>query len=122
MPDEKDAKHVRPFAEWLQAQRGGALHLELGEKLHELTEAVQLHGKGGTLTLTVKLKPATKGRADGMLVVSDDVAVKKPVGDRPEALFFIDRTGNLTRHDPNQQELPLRAVDATDNKAEEVAG
>jgi hypothetical protein len=102
-------RHTRPFAEWLHEQRQGLLAVELGEALNELVEAVQLHGKAGALTLVIAIKPAGKG--GHTVVVSDDVKVKLPAGERGDSIFFVDGEMNLSRHDPHQQTLPLREVD-----------
>lgn len=103
-------KQVRPFADFLVEQRSGRTHTELGEALNELVEAVADTGKSGTLTLTLKVKPA--GKAEGMVTIVDDVIVKPPKGERGEAIYFIDANHNLTRHNPAQQTLPLREVPA----------
>jgi len=105
---------VKPFAQFLQEQRNGNLHSELSEKLQELVAAVIEHDKGGTLTLTVSVKPAGNGIN---LVVSDDVKCKAPEADRPVALFYADSAGNLSRRDPRQPELPLREINDTSRKA-----
>lgn len=119
-PDDDDAgPHVRPFAEFLQQQRRGVLHGELSDALHGLLSAVKDTGKAGKLQLTISVKPAAKGNAEQVLI-SDVVAVKAPAVDRPESIFFLDDSGNLTRSDPRQPELPLVEVprrDAADAKA-----
>ena len=106
-----DDKQVRPFADWLMEQRQGLLHAELTDALNELVAAVNEHSKGGELVLRVKVKPATKS-SHGAVAVADDVMLKKPVGDRAEALFFVDKHSNLTRENPLQPRLPLREVPA----------
>lgn len=107
-------RHVRPFAEFLIEQRKGAAHNEMSEGLNDLIDAVVTHGKGGELTLTIKVKPADKGAR--MVVVTDRVAVKLPESDRPAAFFYVDDQSNLSRSDPNQPQLPLRAVDTPEAK------
>lgn len=102
-------RHVRPFAEFLHEQRGGAAALEVSERFNELVAAVIEHGKGGELTLKIAVKPAAKG-AGNVVQVTDTCTTKLPEGDRPAAIFFADDDGNLRRNNPNQPELPLRAV------------
>lgn len=106
-PDTATATAPRPFTQWLQEQRGGNLHGELSEQLQQLVQAVTEHGKNGSLTLVVHVKPAGNGVN---LLVSDDVKVKAPQPERPVALFFADDEGNLSRRDPRQPELPLREI------------
>lgn len=106
-----DTRHVRHFAEWLNDQHQGATHHELSEALNELVEAVQETGKVGSLTLTVKVKPAARGSVRRVLV-SDDIKLRKPEGERAESIYFVDDDHNLSRRDPDQPELPLRQVKA----------
>lgn len=109
MPDTK--KQVRPFAAILQEQRRGLTHSELSDGLAELAAAVIEHGKVGTLTLQLKLKPSGDGAS---VLITDTVSVKAPQGEREPAIFFADSEGNLTRTDPRQMELAeLREVPRT---------
>ena len=107
MPDNE--RHVRPFAEFLHEQRGGAAAVEVSERFNELVAAVMEHGKGGELILKIAVKPAGKG-AGNVVTVTDTCTTKLPEADRPTAIFFADDDGNLSRSNPNQPELPLRAV------------
>ncbi len=103
-----ELRHIRPFGEWLTAQRQGALNVEAGFELNQLVEAVRDTNKGGTLILTIRIEPG-KGNS---LEVTDKVTIKPPQHDRETALWFADDHGNLTRVDPRQPQLPLgpRAV------------
>ena len=102
----------KPFAAFVQEQRGGGLHGELSEALAEIVLAVSEHRKKGTLQLQIIVEP----NADGVTVtVTDKNKLTVPEGERGAAIYFADDDGNLTRRDPRQQELPLR--DAT-RKAE----
>lgn len=110
-------KQIRPFADWLTEQRGGITHTELSEALNAVAEGVLEHGKAGSVTLVVTVKPA--GTADHQVVVLDDVKVKVPVGTRPSSLYFVSEDANLTRSDPRQPMLPLREVE---RPAKDAAG
>lgn len=98
----------KPFAAFIQEQRGGGLHGELSDAMQTLVQAVDEHRKPGTLTLTVKIAPNSDGAT---VTVSDKLVLKAPEGDRGAAIFFIDVDGNLVRRDPRQIELPLREVE-----------
>lgn len=115
---EPEERTVRPFADFLTEQRGGVLHAELTDALNELVAAVNEHHKGGELVLRIKVKPATKS-SYGAVAVADDVTIKKPAGERAEALFFVDRDSNLTRENPQQPRLPLRDVSAPADAADD---
>lgn len=111
--EDSDSPQVLPFAVFLQQQRRGLLHGELSDALHDLLAAVKDTGKPGSLTLQIKVKPAAKGNAEQVLV-SDLVVAKKPAVERPESIFFLDDSGNLSRSDPRQPELPgIREVPRT---------
>lgn len=95
----------RPFVEWLKEQRRGLTQSELTDALHEVVAAVQQHGKVGTLTLQITVRPATKN-SYGAVTVSDKVTVKAPEGERDESLFFVDpASGDLIRNNPFQRDL-----------------
>lgn len=108
-PDEDTGPVIRPFVEFLLQQAYGGTHDELTFGLHDLIAAVKDHGKGGSITLTIKVDPLGKG-VERQVVVTDNVTVKAPTGKRPTSMFFVDDDGNLTRKDPRQPELPLREV------------
>lgn len=103
----------KPFTQFLIEQRSGGLHSELSEKLAELVAAVAEHGKGGSLTLAIQVKPLKE--AAGQYMVVDEVKVKAPEGDRGGSLFFADSHGNLSRSDPRQPQLPFREVPKPEN-------
>lgn len=100
-------RQVRPFADWLHDQRHGLTHIELGDALNDLIEAVTATGKAGKLTFTVSIKPE-----GGMVVVRDEIEVKLPKPDRDPSLFFVDEDMNLTRDNPVQGRLALRDASA----------
>lgn len=100
-------KQIVPFATVLQQVAKGTAHTKLSELLAELTAAVRDHGKGGSLSITVKVEP-TKGTSEN-LTVSVTSTLKAPQATEA-SIFFADDGGNLTRHDPRQIAAPLAAV------------
>lgn len=102
MADDEDRK-IAPFSELLLNQRNGAFHAECSDALHELVEAVEAHGRGGELRITLKVKPIDAGGRQ--VTVQDEVTVKAPRGERPLSIWFPSG-GSLSRRDPNQAELP----------------
>lgn len=91
---------IRPFADWLREQSSGDTHEELGESLHDLIARVRDTGKGGTLTLTVSVKPLKDDL--NVLIVTDEIKLKLPEHDRKGSMFYADDNNNLTRSDPRQ--------------------
>lgn len=112
-PQPETEPVIRPFADVLQELQGGRTHSDLSEALHALTTAVREHGKAGTLQLTVKIDPVSKG--DGSTVtVTANVVSKAPRSEPKKSIFFLADDGNLCRDDPRQLHLPLREVTLPD--------
>lgn len=110
MPEEPGApRQFRPFAAFLADQRQGHAAAEASEGLNSLIEAVVEHGKAGTLSLVIKVRPAGSGHHT--VFVTDEVKLNLPTGDREQALFFVDDDCNLCREDPRQMSFEaLRSV------------
>lgn len=105
---DAEKRDARPFTGFLQEQRRGALHQELSDMLADTVAAVTEHGKVGTVTLTLKIKPA----GDQMVQVFDELKCKAPEGEKAPSIFYTDEQGNVSRTDPRQGELPLGVVKA----------
>jgi hypothetical protein len=88
----------------------GATMAEFAAALHELTTAVREVGKGGEVSLTISIAPATKGDTD-VVMVKSKVKTKVPESSRRQTVFYLDDDNQLVRNDPKQQTLPLRIVD-----------
>jgi hypothetical protein len=104
-----DDGQIRPFAAVLQDIGSGKLAARLATQLAELGAAVSETGKKGSITLKIEVAPPKKHSMDGALIVSGVSVAKIPEGDdaAPASIFFADGSGNLTRDDPRQQQLPL---------------
>lgn len=94
----------------LQQHRHGEILSDLSESIRNVTQAVQDSGRGGSITLKIDIRPASKGRA-GALVVEDEIKEKLPTEDKTGSIFFADKNFNLIRDDPNQTTLELRSVE-----------
>lgn len=92
------------FDATLKAIRDGKLNLEAEERLREVIAAVQATGKAGKLTLTLIVKPATKGDTNA-LVVADQTKVTLPQAGAGETVLFATKDGGLSRRDQRQPEL-----------------
>lgn len=104
---DTDAQTTAPdFLAFVAALDKGRTATELGQKLQELTAAVENAGRGGTLTLKITVKPAgSRVTADGAMLVADEITLKAPKLPRDESIFFSDADHNLIRTNPNQNEL-----------------
>jgi len=88
----------------------GATVSEFAAALHALNTSVREVGKGGEVTLTISVSPASKGNAD-VVMVRSKVKAKLPEASRRQTVFYLDDNNQLVRNDPKQQTLPLRIVD-----------
>jgi hypothetical protein len=105
-PDQREEPPARkPFAAFLVEQRRGGLAADLADAMAEVTLAVAETGKAGALTLTITV--AANGQ--GAVKVGDSIKKKVPQVAQPEAFFYVDANGNLSRSDPRQPELPVGA-------------
>ena len=100
----------RPFFDTLREVRGGDALDDLATELADVVAAVRKTGKAGTLTLKLSIAPASKGDVQ-TLMLADTISAKLPRADRGSTVFFSDDANNLSRRDPRQGEITLRAVD-----------
>jgi hypothetical protein len=97
------------FTRLLSEHREGACVDELSTALREVVEAVRRTGKAGSVVLEVKVSPASRG-AGNAVTVTDHVKAKLPPAERSASFFFADEAGRLSRDNPNQMKLELKAV------------
>lgn len=91
----------------LEAHKNGRIITDLSAALKQVTAAVQLTNKGGSVTLTMKVTPASKGDAS-TLVFLPKVKSSIPEAEVPGSIFYADADFNLVREDPNQAKLDLK--------------
>ena len=101
----------KAFAVFLQDLRDGRAHAELSGLLAELLSKVRETGKGGTLTLKLKIKPAGRGADVDKVMISDAITLDLPKTERGDDFFWVTEDNDLTRNHPRQGNLELR--DAT---------
>jgi hypothetical protein len=97
------------FLTLLQTHRGAGVLADASQGLSELVAAVQNTGKPGTLTVTLRISPASRGNS--AVVVGDRIVAKVPQMAAEESFWFATEDGKLLRDDPRQARLPFpRAV------------
>jgi hypothetical protein len=106
--DTPEEVQIRPFAAVLAELAKGQIHTDASEQLHRLVDAVQEHGKEGTLTVKLTVGPIAKD--DTSVLVVKATVDSKPPKTAPSSAYFVDGTGNLSRRDPRQGELPFEVV------------
>jgi len=98
------------FPETVLQMNNGATVMELSNALEQVVAAVRAAGKAGSITLTIKVAPASKGSTN-VLMVESQVKSKLPEPDRGMTIFYATEDNRLVRSDPRQQMLPLRVVE-----------
>lgn len=106
------------FTQTLADINQGGLVAELSDELAALVKAIRNTGKKGSLTLKLELCPA-KGNA-GQLGITPRVKCDLPKLDTSQDWFFGLASGDLSRHHPDQGELPLRIVERVDPEIGEI--
>lgn len=94
---------MRLITDILRDIRRGAAVEEATNALADVVRAVDETGKDGSVTITLKVKPAKHGGPEKTLVA--EVKAKKPIAEIAPAVFFSDDQGDLHRVDPRQEEM-----------------
>lgn len=126
--DRNHDESFTDFSETVAGIGGGMLNEKLSERLNEVTRKARETGKGGSVTLTLKVKPA--GQIGTMVQIDGKVTAKVPEPDLPGAIMYAKDDGTLHVDDPRQLKLrtvapivaaiPIKATsDAKSEKGEE---
>lgn len=94
----------------LDQHQNGAIISDLSEAYREVVEACELTGKGGEVTLKIKIAPPGKGKGR-IIGVAMKVTSKVPEAEPYLSIWYVGENGELLREDPNQQKLDLRVVE-----------
>ena len=82
---------------------------ELDDALSNAIKQVRLTGKAATITYQIKIKPNS---GDGETVeLSDNIKVATANPARKTSIFYTTEDGRITRDNPDQPELPIKAVE-----------
>ncbi|UOK18038.1 hypothetical protein QLQ75_gp44 [Gordonia phage Santhid] len=90
------------FSTLLLQHAKGRAHDEATRKLAQLVTAVKETGKGGSITVQIKVVPDKK--IDGVVKIEDKVTASIPF-DQSTSMWFTDDNGQLHRNDPKQAPL-----------------
>lgn len=101
-------KQEYSISDTLKSLRYGTLDYEMGEKLHELVQRVEATQRGGSITLSLKVKPGGPGRIE----IVDEIKTTMPKEEKGSSIMFVLPSGKISRTDPRQMEIEgLRRVD-----------
>lgn len=94
-----------PFLQLLAQLDSGRVVTDLTEDYPKLVEAVKRTGMGGTITLTINVKPDGKGEVETVEVHAKATS-KLPKKSRKGTTFYVEeKTFMLTRIDPKQTDM-----------------
>jgi hypothetical protein len=110
-----EERQTRPFADVLTSLRRGKTHREASDLMQQLVTAVRDTHRGGTMVITLKVGRHKSGRIE----IDDTVKIKLPEPERDASIYFADEDGNLSKDDPQQQEIPgiVRVVNPNEGRA-----
>lgn len=104
------------FGEWLAVHKRGSVDDELTALLRELVQAAQMHGKAGSVTLTINVQPHRDLDLDApAFKVWESIKAKIPEADRLKSTYFTNPAGELLRNPPGQDRLPFQPVNEQEN-------
>lgn len=99
---------TQPFRQFLEQLHDGEFLDDCAEDLTNLMDAIEDERTSdkGTLVLTFKFEKQKNGQID--VIPTAKVTMPKKAASR--SVFYVDSYHCLTRKNPKQQDLPLRAV------------
>lgn len=105
---------MKAFNHFLADLNDGRTHAGLTADLQELLQAVKTHGRSGSMTLKIKIMPASRnGEVDKITIIADR-KLELPKPEQRSDFFWLTDNAEPTRQHPRQHDLDLR--DATDQR------
>lgn len=106
---------MKAFSNFIVELNDGSTHAALSADFAELLRTVQSTGRGGSLTLKVKVAPAmrTSGGCVDKVTITADRKLELPKPEQASDFFWLTESGETSRNHPRQQDLPLREVSQT---------
>ncbi|GEM_PF-3728967 len=100
------------FLATIAAMNSGTVMNDLDDALREATKHAQDAGAKAKLTLELTIIPNGLGAGDTpLLKVVDKIKVSLPKKPRQPSVFFADEESNLTRRNPNQEDMRFASID-----------
>lgn len=99
---------MKAFTLFLVDLNDGRTHAALGADLAELLQTVRNTGRAGSLTLKLKVAPASRGTDVDKVTVTADRKLELPKPEQPSDFFWLTDENELSRQHPRQHHLDLR--------------
>lgn len=106
----KRPKTVKSFNLFLADLNDGQTHAGLTADLAELLQTVKATARSGSLTLKIKVAPASKGGDVDKITINADRKLELPKPEQPSDFFWLTDDAEPTRQHPRQHSLDLRDV------------
>ena len=105
---------MKAFSLFMVELNDGSTHAALSADLAELLRTVQNTGRAGSLTLKVKVAPATRTNSGSVdkVTITADRKLELPKPEQASDFFWLTEDGETSRNHPRQHDLPLRDVTA----------
>ena len=99
--------------------RQGGLAADIEQALSECVSQVCYLGKGGSVTIKISVKPATKN-SNSNVIIGDEITLKTPKPQTAETILFSTDDGMLCDSDPRQRKLDFGKVEVVDDSPRET--
>lgn len=99
---------MKSFAIFLSDLNDGQTLAGLTGDFSELLQAVKSHGRSGSMTLKIKVSPATKGGEVDKITVTADRKLELPKPEARNDFFWLTDEAEPSRQHPRQHALDLR--------------
>lgn len=102
---------MKSFAHFLNDLNDGQTLAGLTGDLSELLQQVKATGRSGSMTLKLKVSPASKGGADvDKITIVADRKLELPKPEQPSDFFWLTDDAEPTRQHPRQHALDLQQL------------
>lgn len=106
---------LKSFTHFLTDLNDGQTLAGLTGDLAELLQEVRNTGRGGSMTLKIKVAPASKGGAEvDKVTITADRKLELPKPEQPSDFFWLTDQAEPTRQHPRQHALDLRDAKSID--------
>lgn len=112
---------MKSFALFLTDLNDGQTLAGLTGDLAELLQEVQSTRRAGSMTLKIKIAPATKGGQEvDKITITADRKLELPKPEQPSDFFWLTDNAEPTRQHPRQHALDLRDAKSVDADTGEI--
>lgn len=113
---------MKAFNLFLTDLNDGQTLAGLTADLAELLQTVKSTGRSGSITLRVKVAPATKsGQEVDKVTITAERKLELPKPEAPSDFFWLTDEAEVSRHHPRQHALELREAKSVDADTGEIS-